>query len=66
MNRREVFMIAIITFFTVIAWIVFGVFHARTTSTISQKEKQEVVPLTPTFDNDIIRQLQAREEVTLE
>lgn len=65
MNRRELFIIAIITFLTVIAWVGFGVFHARTTSTISQKEKQEVVPLTPTFDNDIIRQLQTREEINV-
>lgn len=62
MNRRELFIIAVITFFTVIAWISFGVFHARTSTTVTPIQKQEVVPLTPTFDNDIIRQLQTRED----
>lgn len=62
MNRKELAIIASIIFLTVIAWIAFGIFHARTSTTVSQKELRQVVPLTPTFDNDIIKKLQSREE----
>jgi hypothetical protein len=62
MNRKEVAIIAIILFLSVVAWIVFGVYHARTASSITQKELRQVVPLTPTFDNDIIKKLNSREE----
>lgn len=62
MNRKEIVVIAIIIFFTVLSWIIFGIQHARTTTTISQKELRQVVPLTPTFDNDIIKKLRSREE----
>lgn len=62
MNRKELTIITLIIFLTVIAWIAFGIYHARTASTVSQKELRQVVPLTPTFDNDIIRKLKGREE----
>lgn len=62
MNRKDIAILAIIVFFTVVAWIVFGIYHAKNTSTVSQKELRQVVPLTPTFDNDIIKKLRSREE----
>lgn len=62
MNRREFAILASAVFFTVIAWILFGINHASKTTTISQKELKQVVPLTPTFDNDIINKLKNREE----
>ena len=62
MNRKEIAVIAIIIFLTVTAWVIFGIYHAQTASTLSQKELQQVVPLTPTFDNDIIKKLKGREE----
>lgn len=62
MNHKELYIIAIIIFLTVIAWISFGIYHARTTSSISKVQLKEIIPLTPTFDNDIIRQLGSRED----
>lgn len=62
MNHKELAILAAILFFTVTAWIIFGVFLAKDTNTISQKELRQVVPLTPTFDNDIINKLKSREE----
>lgn len=60
MNHRELYILAIITFLTVLAWILFGFFHAKNTSTLNSTVKIEIVPLTPTFDNDIINQLKQR------
>lgn len=62
MNRKEFTILAIIVFATVFAWIIFGVYHAKTTSSVSQENLRQVVPLTPAFDNDIIRKLRSREE----
>lgn len=62
MNRKEIAVLAIIIFATVTMWIFFDVLHAKNTSTVSQKELRQVVPLTATFDNDIIKKLSSREE----
>ncbi|MCL4339070.1 hypothetical protein M1271_05265 [Patescibacteria group bacterium] len=62
MNRKEIMIMALIILLTVAAWIVFGVYHAKTESSISQQDLRQVVPLTPTFDNDIIKKLRSREE----
>ena len=61
MNRKELAILAIIIFLSVIAWIIFGIFAAKNNSAITQKELKQVIPLTPTFDNDIIKGLKGRE-----
>lgn len=61
MNRKEVTILALITFLTVIAWIAFGIYHARKTSTVSPVQLKEIEPLTPTFNNGIIEGLKNRE-----
>lgn len=62
MNRKEVAILAMIIFLSVVAWIAFDIYHTRSKETISPKELQQVVPLTPTFDNDILKGLKVREE----
>lgn len=62
MNNKEYVVIGAAIFLTVIAWIVFGVYHARSTSSISEKEMKQVVPINPKFDTDLIIKLQKREE----
>lgn len=62
MNRKEIAILAIIIFLTVVAWVIFGVYNAKNTSTVTQKELRQVVPLTPNFDSDIIKKLKSREE----
>lgn len=60
MNRKELYIMAIITFLTVLAWIIFGFNNANNTSTIDDTAIKNIVPLTPTFDSDIIKQLNER------
>ena len=60
MNRKELYFLALITFLTVVAWIVFGLVHAQNTSTVNDEDLRNIVPLTPYFDNDIINQLNNR------
>lgn len=61
MNRKEIYILAIIIFLTVIAWVAFGIYHAKTTITVTNIQLKEIAPLTPTFDNDIIKKLKNRE-----
>lgn len=63
MNRKELYILAVIIFLTVIAWITFGIYHARTTSSVGDLKIENLVPLTPAFDNDIIDQLRFRKEI---
>lgn len=62
MNRREFAIIAVIIFLSVFAWVTFDIVSAKNKSTVTQKELRQVIPLTPTFDNDIIMKLKGREE----
>lgn len=62
MNRKEVYILAIITFMTVFSWVVFGVIHAKNTTKVEDAAIRKVVPLTPAFDKDIINQLKSRQE----
>lgn len=62
MNRKEFLIIGTITFMTVIAWIIFSIMHANTDSQMKGITIKQIVPLTPTFDNDIISELEKREE----
>jgi len=62
MNRKEAYILAIITFLTVFAWIVFGIFHAKNTSVVKSEDIKKITPLTPKFDNDIINQLNSRRD----
>lgn len=62
MNRKELLILALVIFLSIVTWIVFDIYRAKTISTIPEKNLRQVVPLTPTFDNDTIRKLKNREE----
>ena len=62
MNRKEMSILAVILFLSAIAWIVFGVYHAKTSSNITQKELKQVAPLVPNFDEELLKKLSTREE----
>ena len=61
MNRKELYILALITFMTVVVWIIFGISCARKISKVEDQTLKTIVPLTPTFDSDIINQLNRRE-----
>ena len=63
MNRKEVYILAIITFLTVFAWIVFGIIYAKNTSSVGASDIKKITPLTPNFDSDIINQLNQRRDI---
>ncbi len=54
MNAKEILIISVLTLCTVLSWIVYDIYHATTTSTISPVQRELMTPLTPTFDHDTI------------
>lgn len=54
MNNKEILILALLTLFTVLSWIIYDVYHAATTSTITPVQQELMKPLTPTFDHDTI------------
>lgn len=50
-------MLAIITFLSVSAWITLEVYHAYTTSTVSEVDEQLIQPIDPKIDHNTVFEL---------
>lgn len=62
MSNKDLLILSILTFITVLAWIAFDVYHAATTSTITPLQKELIEPLSPSFDQEVILKIKGREE----
>ncbi len=62
MNRKEFAIIALVLLLTVVAWIIFSVYHTNITPTTSSKDLHQVAPINPKFDTDLLKRLRNREE----
>lgn len=58
MNRKEVLIIAIATFITLVAWVFFDIIHTRANVEISTQLQEVTKPLDPNFDTEAIQLLQ--------
>ena len=63
MSSKDLLILSILTFITVLAWIIFDVYHAATTSTVTPLQKELTKPLKPTFDQEIILKLRKRSSI---
>jgi len=45
MNRKELYLLAIIIFMTVVAWVSFGIFHARNKTSEYRVKAKNIEPL---------------------
>ena len=59
---RELLYFSIVTFFVVLCWILFDVYHAVTTETVTPVQKKVMEPLTGQFDHEIILKVLERQE----
>lgn len=50
MTRKELLVITIVTFITVIAWIIFDILHTRAKVEISPALQEVIEPINPSFD----------------
>ncbi len=60
LQNKDVLTISIFTLITVISWIVFDVYHAAATSTITEVQQQLMTPLNPKLGTDTIGELRMR------
>lgn len=51
---KELLYLSVVSFLIVLAWIAFDVYHAISTTTTTPVQEQQVAPLTPNFDHEII------------
>lgn len=51
---RQSLIIAIATFITIVAWIIFDVLHERNQVEISPKLQEVIEPLNPDFDTEAL------------
>ena len=60
-TNKDTLVVAIFTLITVMAWIVFDVYHASVTSTVTEVQQSLMTPLDPQFDNQVISKMRNRQ-----
>lgn len=55
--KKELLILSLVTFVTVVLWIIFEVNHARITTTISPETQEEIKSFDPAFDDQLIKQI---------
>ena len=50
MTKKEFLIIAIATFITIVAWVVFDILHTRAAVEISAETQQIIEPIDPNFN----------------
>jgi len=63
MKKQEILTILIPTFICIIAWIGFNIYHSAVTSTITSEESIQILPISATFNTNVIEELKKRERV---
>ncbi|MEK7166280.1 MAG: hypothetical protein AAB874_05735 [Patescibacteria group bacterium] len=59
-QNKDLLFISIFTMITVMAWIVFDVYHAAVTSTITEVQARLIAPLSPKLHDGAMKFVQAR------
>ncbi|MDP3998741.1 MAG: hypothetical protein Q8P89_03960 [bacterium] len=60
MSGKDLLIFSILTFLTVVGWIVSEAYHASATSTLTTVEQKLMEPLNPSFDQNVIIKLKER------
>lgn len=59
-NDRDLLLVSVFTFFTVLLWISFELIKTAKTTTITAPVQQIVTPLSPAIDTQVISQIKDR------
>ncbi len=62
--QKDVLVLSILTFLAIISWIAFDVYRALTKTEIPKVLKQQIAPLDPSIDSDLLIKLKSRETIT--
>lgn len=63
MKKNQLLIILVLLLITVVVWIGGNVYHNLNKSTISEATSQEIIPIDPTFNTQIIEKLKKRVRV---
>lgn len=63
MKRKDILIILILLFVSVVAWVGSNIWHSIKSSTISEAENQNINPITATFDTKAINKLKERRKI---
>ncbi len=64
MKRNDIIFLLTSIVILSIAWVIFSVIHASTSSTIASDVNNEILPISATFDMRTITALQSRQSIT--
>lgn len=65
MKQKDLVLVAAFTFITVVAWIIFSVYHTQVTSTITPAQEQKIEPIEPMFNTSLIEQIKRERKPVL-
>ena len=54
MTRKEWLIAAIVTFMTILAWVIFDIAHARSKVEIPEKVQEIIEPISPDFNIQVL------------
>ena len=63
MKQRDIITLLVPSFFLIVAWIIFSIYHNSVASTIPAIDTQ-ILPINATFDLNAISKLKQRQSVT--
>lgn len=63
MKRNDIIFLLVSTVILTIAWILFNVIHASTTSTIGNDLNQQIESIAPAFDANTINALNSKQKI---
>lgn len=63
MKQKDILIILILLFTSVLAWIGSSIYHGVVSSTISDTIKQDISPIKPTFDVKTINKIKERRAI---
>ena len=52
MNKKQWLVAAILTFATIVSWVIFDILHARSQVEISSKLQEVIEPISPDFNTN--------------
>lgn len=58
MIKKRWFIVAILTFITICAWVVFDILHARAKVEIPQNLQEVIEPINPQFNTQVLDSIQ--------
>lgn len=56
MTKKEWLVAAILTFITILSWVIFDILHTRSQVEIPAKIQEQIEPINPEFNTQILKE----------